>query len=250
MTTVRRNPWLVGRQAPGSPETTLYCFPHSGGIAGEYVRWAPELPGTQVYAIGLPGRASRTREKPITDMRTLVRTLVDEVPFGESFVLFGHSFGALLAFEVARELRDRGLQEPERLVLSGCPAPQSGIEVLDVTALSDRDIMVRLGDRYGGIPPEVLDNAELLTQLAPAFRQDYLLLGRYSFEPGRPLAVPAAIFGGSKDNVPRERLEQWRELFEAVPPLRMFDGGHFYFREDDRRFFSELRTFLHHQSSR
>ncbi|RKH39255.1 thioesterase, partial [Corallococcus sp. AB050B] len=96
----------------------LFCFPHSGGSVGEYVRWADLLPDLEVWGVQFPGRGARAEEAPFTRLNELVDALVRAVDFGASFAFFGHSLGALVAFETARRLRDLGRTPPDALFLS------------------------------------------------------------------------------------------------------------------------------------
>ncbi|RKG78833.1 thioesterase, partial [Corallococcus exercitus] len=118
------SPWLACRIRRPDASMRLFCFPHSGGSVGEYVRWADLLPDIEVLGIQLPGRGARAEEAPFTRLHDLVDTLVREVDFGTSFAFFGHSLGALVAFETARRLRDLGRAIPSALFLSAAPAPQ------------------------------------------------------------------------------------------------------------------------------
>src|SRR5205823_943244 len=92
-------PWLVCRQRRPEAAMRLYCLPHSGGSAGEYVRWSDGLPGVEVWGVQLPGRGQRVGEPPLTRMPALVAALVASVPFRPPFALFGHSLGGLVAYE-------------------------------------------------------------------------------------------------------------------------------------------------------
>lgn len=243
-TTQQHSPWLVGRRPATLPAAHLYCFPHSGGMAGEYVRWGAELPGTQVYGIGLPGRAGRSTEAPLTSMPELVGALLDQTQFVAPFVLFGHSLGAVTAFEVTRELRSRGLRAPDRLVLSAAPAPQLGFTELDTDGLSDIELLATVGGRHGGVPDEILANPGLVETLAPAFRADYQLLNNYTFTPSTPLDVPVDAFGGKDDAVTPDHMSGWQEHVTGEVRTTVFEGGHFYFRQSSAEFFSELQSIL------
>src|SRR5712672_1543756 len=115
--------WLACRQRRPDAAVRLYCFPHSGGSAGEYVRWSDWLPGIEVWGLQLPGRGPRLAEEPYLRVDALVEAIVDSVAFRPPFAFFGHSLGAVVAFETARALRDRSGPKPEALILSAYHAP-------------------------------------------------------------------------------------------------------------------------------
>ncbi|WP_406175040.1 thioesterase II family protein [Streptomyces sp. NBC_00996] len=228
----RRSPWLTGRPPAQPPRRHLYCFPHSGGLPGEYVRWGLQLPGTQVYGICPPGRGGRTHERPVTDLGTLVRELLAETEFVPPYDLFGHSLGALVVYEVTRELAARGRPLPERLIVSAFPAPHLPRPVTGLADRPDEELVAALHERYGGIPPQLAADTELMAVLLPVFRTDFTLLDGYSHQPGEPLPVPLEVVGGGTDVVTADQLGQWEQHSTGTVRVHRFEGGHFYFREE------------------
>lgn len=215
---------------PGAPR--LYCFPHGGGSAAEYVRMARDLPNVELHAIQLPGRGTRFQESSFTRMSELVETLVEEIPFGaEPFAFFGHSLGALIAYEVTRELRRTGRRLPERLVLSGYPAPSIPRVAESVLHLGDDELLAEVGRRHGGLPAEVTADPELRALVAGSLRADYEVLETYRWQDGDALPVPMTLFGGREDAVTKESLIAWGHHTTEDTTVRQFPGGHFYFRE-------------------
>ncbi|GAA4809055.1 thioesterase II family protein [Streptomyces ziwulingensis] len=239
-----RGPWVVGRTMPGDPAHVLYCFPHSGGLVGEYIRLGRYLPGVQVYGICPPGRGGRAAEPPVEEMHELVAALADSVRFSGPFAFFGHSLGALVAFEVARELRARGLTLPTRLILSAFPAPHLPRAGAPLAELPDRELAAAVGGRYGGIPPEVADDPELMAMLLPAFRTDFTVLERYRHRAQAPLPVPFEILGAEQDTVTADHLAPWDRHTTGPCRTHRYDGGHFYFRDAPEALAGTLRTVL------
>ena len=124
------------------PDATfrLYCFPHSGGSAGEFVRWADAMPEVEVLGIQLPGRGARLHEPSFTRMEPLVDAIVSEIDFRGPFAFFGHSLGAMVAYEVARKLRDTGRPQPEWIFASASPAPHLPRTDPPIHQLSDDEL--------------------------------------------------------------------------------------------------------------
>ncbi|MEU1408217.1 alpha/beta fold hydrolase [Streptomyces sp. NPDC005728] len=239
-TTARRNPWLTGRPLPQPPERHLYCFPHSGGLPGEYVRWGQQLPGTQVYGVCLPGRAARATEPPLTDLASVVRGLLDDTEFVPPYDLFGHSLGALVAYEVTRELVVRGRPLPERLIVSAFPAPHRPRRAARLSDKTDDELVTALDERYGGIPPQIAADADLMALLLPQFRADFTLLENYRHQEGEPLPVRLDVLGGDADAVTREELGQWEQHSTGSVRVHRVPGGHFYFRDNPAPLLSVL----------
>src|SRR5262249_34529677 len=121
--TAAASPWLVCRRRRPAARLRLYCFPHTAGSPGEYVRWGDQLPEIEGWGIQPPGRGARITEEPLTSVEAFTAGLLGETGFAPPFVFFGHSLGALTAFETARALRAAGAPLPGRLILSAFPAP-------------------------------------------------------------------------------------------------------------------------------
>ncbi|WP_051789935.1 thioesterase II family protein [Streptomyces sp. NRRL S-1022] len=231
-TPARRNPWLNGRPPTATPERHLYCFPHSGGLQGEYVRWGRHLNGTQVYGVCMPGRGGRAAEPALTELDDVVHALLAETELVAPYDLFGHSLGALVAYEVTRELAARGLPLPERLVVSAFPAPHLPRHGARLSGLPDEELIAILDERYGGIPPQIAADPDPLALLLPAFRADFALLENCRHRDSGPLRVPLVVLGGEADSGTPDQLDAWGR--HSTEPLRRhtFPGGHFYFRDD------------------
>jgi len=183
-------------------------------------------------------------ETPPTSMHELVDRLLAETDFTPPFVLFGHSLGALTAFEVVRELAIQGRPLPDRLVVSAYAAPHLPRTASSLHALPDASLASAISERYGAIPPHVMADPELLALLLPAFRADFTILETYRYRPGPPLTVPLEVFGADRDAVSLADLEPWRDHTTSDVRIHRFAGGHFYFREDLRALLEVLAAVL------
>jgi surfactin synthase thioesterase subunit len=146
------------------------------------------------------------------------------------FILFGHSMGALIGFELAHEMRRRYRVEPAVLVVSGQGAPDVSSR-MHLSALGDEALVAAL-DRLGGTPPEILADPELLSLLLPAVRADLCVCERYVYRPRPPLTRPVHAFLGRDDPlVASSEASRWREYTSGEFCFEEVAGGHFYFRE-------------------
>jgi surfactin synthase thioesterase subunit/glycosyltransferase involved in cell wall biosynthesis len=210
----------------GSAAPRLFCFPHAGGGAGQPLA----LSGWTAVPVRLPGRESRLAEAPFERMGPLVAALAGQIDgyLDQPFAFFGHSMGAVVAFELARELRRRSRPLPRMLIVSGARAPQFRRHHVPPTAPS-REAFVEELRRLEGIPPEVLGDAALMRAILPALEADAALYRNYIYAEGPPLSIPVRAYGGADDpNVRREHLDGWREQTTASFAVRVFPGGHFY----------------------
>ncbi|WP_413760828.1 thioesterase II family protein [Streptomyces sp. MMBL 11-3] len=231
--TASGKPWLVGRERGPAATATLYCFTPAGGAPGEYVRWSDDLPDVQVWAVQLPGRASRRAEPPYRRMEPLVDALVEQVVFEPPFAFFGHSLGGLVAFEVARALRDRGREQPERLFLSSAVPPPVVLTGPPLHTLSDADLLSAVERRWGPLPGPVRENPALLEIVLAYYRADLELFETYDHRPGEPLDRPITAFAGTeeRDTLP---IEGWQAYTSAPFDPHHLPGGHFYLRAERR----------------
>jgi medium-chain acyl-[acyl-carrier-protein] hydrolase len=137
--------------------------------------------------------------------------------------------GALLAFELARCGRRRGLAQPLHLVASANRAPQLPDPHPPLYCLPDHELIREMDERYNGIPRTILDNPEMLELFLPAIRADLTILDTYQYGAEPPLACPITVFGGEQDpSVSRAELEPWRVQTTGAFRLHMFAGDHFF----------------------
>jgi medium-chain acyl-[acyl-carrier-protein] hydrolase len=209
----------------------LFCFPYAGGGASIFRHWANGLPEfVEVCPVQLPGRETRFREAAFTRLGPLIEALAGELgPYLDPpFAFFGHSMGALLAFELARRLRRDGRPQPVGLFVSGCGAPQIRTQESPIHALPVADFRERLRG-LNGTPAAVLDNDELMDLLLPTLRGDFALCETYTYTPAPPLSCPISAWGGlGDDTVGRQELDAWRAQTTGSFRLRMLRGDHFF----------------------
>jgi Predicted thioesterase involved in non-ribosomal peptide biosynthesis len=229
----------------------LICFHYAGGGAHAYRNWERNLPPSiEVAAVQLPGRGVRLTEEPLTSVDVLLPGLMEGLTpaLSKPFAFFGHSMGALIAFEVARSLRRLGKSLPVHLFVSGRGGPRERDWDVKLSELSEEELIAEL-ERYGGAPKEVLENTELIRLMLPTIRADFKICESYSYVPEAPLDCPISACSGLDDfEVKQERLETWREETSAAFKLRMFPGGHFYLQKSEpailQAILRDLQSFL------
>jgi medium-chain acyl-[acyl-carrier-protein] hydrolase len=222
--------WFPGGTRPAS-RLRLFCLPFGGGSAAAYSPWATDFPAEiGLVPVELPGHGTRLREPPQRSLEEVVAGLVEALGplLTQPFAFFGHSMGALLAFETARALRQANLPAPRRLILSGQPAPHFPTDEEPAADLDD-DAFLGYLRRLGGTPPEVLGNRRLMELLLPAIRADFRLVESYRHAPQPPLDIPCSVYGGLQDPLAtREELAAWQAHTARPVTIRMFQGSHFF----------------------
>ena len=226
------NNWFTCPQPISGAETRLFLFPYAGGGPAAFGKWPAELPGTiETWTACYPGRGSRHNETPVKRILTLVEKLAQAIQpiLDKPFVFFGHSLGGLVAFELARELHQQDLLEPQILFVSACGAPHIPDPRTHIHSLPEPQF-IRALQKLNGIPPELINLPELMDFILPPLRDDFEAIESYEYKLNRPLLnCPIIAFGGSNDPcVSRERLEGWALLTDARFKAQLFPGDHFF----------------------
>jgi surfactin synthase thioesterase subunit/phosphopantetheinyl transferase len=199
----------------------------------------------QVVAIQLPGREERAAEPPFARLQPLVGAILAALRphLIPPYAFFGHSMGALVAFEVARQLPLLGCPPPVRLIVSGRHAPTRPGPVLPNAALSDNELRDWLLG-YRGTPDAVLANSEFLQFLLPTLRADIAVCAKYRYMPGEPLACPLTALAGEDDpDLDSDDLLAWREQTNSTFSAHRLSGDHFYLKRNPE-FFAFLAEIL------
>jgi medium-chain acyl-[acyl-carrier-protein] hydrolase len=192
----------------------------------------------ELCRLQLPGRENRWREASFVTMPALVETLATVLqPYlNMPFAFFGHSMGALIAFELARYLRRETAALPAQLFASGRWAPHWPAPDAPLYQLPEAEFITALRQRYDNIPDAVINDPELLALYLPLLRADVTLLDTYLYTPDQPLACPLLVCGGMDDGrVPRAALEAWAEHTTCPLRVQQFPGGHFYLQRQSAR---------------
>lgn len=219
---------VIERPAPTTAVATLYCFPHAGGAAGEYARWAAYTPNLRLVAVQPPGRAHNLGEPAFTAMPELVREIVAQVRFTPPFALFGHSLGALVAFEVARALDPK----PARLFVSSCPPPPLRGQARPLHLLDDAELHAEIERRWGPLPAATRADKDLLAAALACYRADLQVLETYEHVPGPRLRCPVTAIAGAEEPGREAWLTGWQEHTDAAAESYERPGGHFHTRQD------------------
>jgi medium-chain acyl-[acyl-carrier-protein] hydrolase len=226
---VTRSPWLPFGAKP-TAGIRLLCLPHAGAGASFYRAWGTGLPGfVGVCPVQPPGRERRHQEQPLTSAAAISARLAPEVLAAVTvpYAIFGHSTGALCAFELAREIRRENGPDPAHLFVAGRQAPQLPMERTVIDGMSVAELAAELR-RLGGTPEELLDDPDLLGRFQPLLAADFAVNEAYAYRPEPPLDIPITAFAATQD--PLAGLTQmlaWDEHTTAEFRLHALNGGHF-----------------------
>jgi len=216
--------------------TYLICLPFAGAGASFFREWQQYAPeGMQIVPVQLPGREERFVEPPFTDAvraaEEACRQAVVKIPTPARVVLFGHSLGAVLAYELAHRLASVAGLETVRLVVSGSPGPWNGRETR-ASDLDDQEFLARVRT-FAGYTHPALEHPEMRSLLLPVLRADVEMHENYRPASDKPLPVPVTAVRGRDDElVGAAETAQWARATGAGFTTAELDGGHMYLADD------------------
>ncbi|CAG5117632.1 unnamed protein product [Candidula unifasciata] len=216
----------------------MFCFPWAGGGPSFFTAWGEDVSeDIEVFGICLPGRENRYQEPCVSDGRKTIEwiaSVIHDQYSDKPFVFYGHSMGALLAFCVAIELKQKYNIEPECLFLSGTTAPHSPHRrgrAMFTESMTKDEFLAKI-KLLGGTPSEIFDNAELAEIYYPPLRADMCMIDHLTYEhkPDQrpPLSCPIDFFDGTED-VDHD-IQAWKQVTSGQFTFRTMPGGHFFLK--------------------
>ena len=227
------------------PTLRLFCFAHAGASPSWFRSWERYLPtNIEVRCLQLPGHGGRFREPLIDHIEPLIDTLTPAIVdlLDLPYAFFGHSMGALVAFELTRELQRKGRSLPRVLAVSGRNAP----DVIDVDpplhVMPDSELVTELR-RINGTDEGIFENADLLSLVLPVIRADIRLCETYAYENKGLLTIPISVFAGMDDgDLTQTGIEAWRNHTTGPYSITMYPGDHFYINSNTAEVVERLVT--------
>lgn len=227
-------PWLIRHKRNSDASLRLFCFHCAGGSASEFRSWPAHLPAKiEVVAIQLPGREGRVKEPFNTSMDELIGGAVAAITplLDKPYAVFGHSFGTLCGFEVIRQLRRIGENQPFLFIPAGRQAPQLKDKKPPIADRPDEQFIAELRKEYGDHIGHILESAELRDAFIPQIHADFALSETYHYRVEDPLACPIVAFAGvDEDELEPAELNAWSAQTSRRFRARRFPGDHFFIR--------------------
>jgi medium-chain acyl-[acyl-carrier-protein] hydrolase len=223
------NDWFIKLRQNKQPLLRLFCFPYAGGNSSTYAKWIDSLPPhIELICIQPPGRATRIFETPYNDMTTLVSDLYCSMKhlLDKPYVVFGHSLGSKVAYELLCQIQSKRQNMPERLIVSGSAAAHCKKEPKMHWAKSDIGFIKEL-KRLQGTPEGFFQHEELVTLLLPMLKADFQISDLYRADEIK-LQCPINVLSGSTDTIPYSDLIAWQALTTHKITLKSIEGNHFY----------------------
>ncbi|WP_430412130.1 thioesterase II family protein [Kordia sp.] len=212
----------------------LFCFPYAGGSSYVFASWKKHLnENINLKLTELAGRGTRIGEPLYPSIDEIIDDLYHKIKgdLGERFAFFGHSMGALIAYELAAKLIKENERVPEHLFLSGRGFPKIKEDnfVHELPEEEFKNTLLNLE----GTPKEIFQNEELSKLFLPIIRSDYKLVERYIPKENMSQSIPTevSILNGINDAFTNDDLQKWEIITNKKFVIKQFDGGHFFINE-------------------
>jgi surfactin synthase thioesterase subunit len=232
-----REAWVRSFHAADESAAVVLCLPHAGGSASYFYPMSDALsPWVDVRAVQYPGRQDRRAEPCIDSIPLLADAIfvaLSEERDDRPLVLFGHSMGATVGFELARRLTAAG-RPPAAVLVSARTAPARNVDH-GVHRLPDAGVVAELG-KLNGTSGVLLEDVELLSMILPAIRADYRAVETYHCAPDVTVSCPIIALTGDDD--PKTSIADaaaWSAHTTSDFELKVFPGGHFYLQDNGNR---------------
>jgi surfactin synthase thioesterase subunit len=216
---------------------TLFCFPYAGGSASFYREWKFDDDVIEVIPLEYPGHGSKYSEPLCEHMTDLTDILLKEMETKhqmnslENISLFGHSMGAIVAYEIAAKLEERDDNKVEHLFISSKSSPKYKVDQIDC---SNTKHLKQSLEKIGGTNKELLETEDFMNIFLPIIQSDLNVLANYHREKkrGKKVGNKAVLLLGSNDTVTKESIESWNEYIEHIEGLHILKGDHFYIKQN------------------
>ncbi len=223
--------FVIVRPRPRA-SSRLFCFSHAGGGPAAFFGWLRYVAeDIECVCIQYPGRGQRLREQLLVSVDELVAEIShDLIDFCDKpFAFYGHSFGGIVAFELARQMRRCGMPGPSHLFAGATRPPHLEGPHLPIHMLPYQEFVESVQSRYGGIPEAIYQHEDLMNMFVPALRADFTAYETYECRAEDPLMIPITVFAGEDDTaVERACLHEWAMHTDAGFELKVLPGGHFF----------------------
>jgi surfactin synthase thioesterase subunit len=224
--------WLRRFHPAPDADVRLVCLPHAGGSANYFFPVSRALASRlDVLCVQYPGRQDRRREPCVPTIEEMADKVAEELkPWADRpLAFFGHSMGAIVAFEAALRLEAAGIQ-PAVLFLSGRRAP-STFRLETNHLLPDRALVQELRGMQG-TDASLLDDQDIVDMILPSLRSDYKAVETYDNRTAGAVSCPIVVCNGDRDAmVTPAEAAAWEQHTTSAFELRTYPGGHFYLND-------------------
>jgi NADPH:quinone reductase-like Zn-dependent oxidoreductase/surfactin synthase thioesterase subunit len=239
--------WIIRGCSNGDEKKRVICF-HSMGVGASLFTHflLNPLEGVDVLAIQSPGRENRKNEPFIQSVDEIVDNVVREIrPYiDDSYIIWGHSFGGIVAFETIRRLREEGLKLPYHFMLTATIAPHL------VKVWQNRDVLLRVmieenRAEYLIALSRYIEDPEFIERILPVMRRDMPILQTYKYSEGENIDIPITAWAAHQDDmVYFDEVEQWRQHTNSHFDINAVDGDHWFLNSNKDAILNRMAAIL------
>lgn len=210
----------------------LFCVPYAGGSKGAYLKWSQYInPAIEIDAVEFKGRGGRFGEpfynsfgEAVEDIYSYIKNKIEN----EEYAIYGHSMGAILAYELYYRIVADGRRKPRHIFFSGRHSPNVRSYMYVSHKMPDAEFMDRIL-ALGGIPDDVSQSKEVLKFFLPILKNDIRILENYIYI-GRNEKIQCniSVLNGTEDRIDPCRKVTWSDLCDKECKLYDFHGNHFF----------------------
>ncbi|ASZ12180.1 alpha/beta fold hydrolase [Chitinophaga pendula] len=216
----------------------MLCLPFSGGNKYSYRPFQDVLPPVlQLVPVEYPGRGTRIKEPLLRDLTALSLDVFEQVKAVTAegdYVIYGHSMGATVGFELMHHITNAGLRPPLHFFATGRSGPATQKRVAGRWhELSPAGFVAKLKE-LDGCPEAFFADAELMAFLEPIIRADFEAVETYRYERRAPLRVGMTVVMGTEEQIPEESVQLWQQECAFKVDFRMMKGRHFFIFDTPR----------------
>lgn len=228
----------------------LFCIPYAGGTAIIYESWKRRLgESIELIPLELKGRGSRGKEKFYNNFDEAVDDLYDKIKSvlkrEDCYAIFGHSMGALIAYELTHKLTRNNYKEPMHLFLSGRYPPHIKKSKGMIRSKSDEELIQAISE-LNPDAKEIYENKKWAGYFLTIIRSDFEMLESYEFTPSRDkLNCKISLLNGNRDiGVGKDEVKEWDRYTNETCTFYEFNGGHFFINYDARKIIEIINSSL------
>lgn len=212
----------------------LFCIPFSGGSGEAYFVWKKYLSAEiELLPIDLPGRGRRAQEKPCDVLDDLLddisEQIIRQLRENDSYAIYGHSVGAMLAYETYYRIKEKSNHEPCHMFFSGRKAPQNMEKRSQNYLLPDEEFL-KVIYMYGNNSRRAMENPSLRKMFMPILRADFKIGETYIYK-DKDYKIPCntTVINGSQDmSVADADMNEWKNCTDKSCNIKKVLGGHFF----------------------
>ena len=209
----------------------IIALPFAGGNKYSYRELSNLVPNNYEWeTLELPGRGARMMDGLFPDIRQLAEKIIDDlikIAAGHEYIIYGHSMGTLLGYELTKMLIDRGEALPKLLFFTGKGGPSVVREKI-VSNLPNKEFWEEVKD-LGGVPEELLENDEILEFFGPIMRADFKAVEDYRYDSDDDLLpVPIFVRAGDQEGISYDQLHAWQAMTSYPLDSNTLPGNHFF----------------------